>query len=77
MEWEHGALWGAIRNAVELIQKRADEATVAALKMQVSKIDSFTQKNDTAVRSSISQIKDLTYVIQLHQWFEHLEELEN
>ena len=41
---EHRTVRGAIRNAVELAQKRAGEATVTTLKMQASKIDSFTKK---------------------------------
>ena len=43
MAREHGTVWGAIRNALELDQKRAEEATVATLKTQVSKIDYFTK----------------------------------
>ena len=44
MELEHVIVWVAIRNSVELAQKRAEEATVTTLKNQVSKIDSFTKK---------------------------------
>ena len=44
MEREHGTVWGAIQNAVELSQKRSEEATVTTLKIQVSKIELFTKK---------------------------------
>ena len=44
MEWKLGIVWGTVRNAVELVQKRAEEATVATLKTQVLNIDSFTKK---------------------------------
>ena len=60
MEGEHGKLWGSIRSAVELSQKRAGEATVTTLKTQVSKMDSFTKKMESAVRAYISRIKYLT-----------------
>ena len=35
----HMTFWGTIRNALELAQNRAGEATVTTLKTQVSKID--------------------------------------
>ena len=44
IDQEHRILWGDIWSAVELSQKRSGEATVTTLKMQVSKIDSFTKK---------------------------------
>ena len=78
MEGQHGTVWGAIRNAVELSHKRSGEATVTTPKTQVSKIDSFTKKMDSAVGAFISRIKYLTYIfIQLHQRVEHLDNLDN
>ena len=44
LDREHGTLWGAICNSVELYQKRAQEATATTLKTQVSKIDYFNKK---------------------------------
>ena len=44
MERENKTVWGAIRNVVELSQKRAGESTVTTLKMQVSKIEPFIKK---------------------------------
>ena len=41
---EHRTFWVSIWNIVELDQKRTEESTVATLKTQVSKIDSFTKK---------------------------------
>ena len=61
MERKHRTVWGSIRNTVELDQNRAGGATVTTLKMQVSKIDSFTNKMESAVQASISRIKELTY----------------
>ena len=68
MEGGHGTLWGSIRNAVELSQKRSGEVTFTTLKMQVLKMDSFTKKIKSAVRASIIRIKYLTYAFsQLRQ----------
>ena len=50
MDQEHGKVWGAIRNAVELAQKRAGEATVTTLKTQVSKIYYFIKKGSPQYR---------------------------
>ena len=73
MEQEQRTVWWSIRNAVEFYQKKVGEATVATLKTQVSEIDSFTKKMDSAVRASIRRIKDLIYVFsQLRQRIEHL-----
>ena len=78
MEREHRTVWGAIRNAVELAQKRAGESTVTTLETKILQIDSFTKTIESALRASIIQIKKLTYkFIQLRQWIEHLENLEN
>ena len=78
MEQEHGTVWGAIRNEVELAQKKSEESTVITLKMQVLKIDHFTKKMGSTVRASISRIKELTYAFsQLRHHIEHLENLEN
>ena len=61
---------------MELSQKRAEEAIVATLKTQVSKIDSFTKKIDSAVWASNSQIKELAYEFrQLLQRIKHLDNL--
>ena len=35
---EHATVWKSIRNTVEMAQKRSEEAIVATLKTQVSKI---------------------------------------
>ena len=44
MDQEHGTFWISIQIAVEIPQKKADEAIVASLKIQFSKIGSFTKK---------------------------------
>ena len=63
---------------MKLAQKRLKEATVTTLKIQVSKIDSFTKTMESEVQASISQIKELTYTFgQLRHQIEHLDNLEN
>ena len=56
MDQEHGKVWGAIRNAVELAQKRAGEATVTTLKTQVLKIDYFIKNIE--IRSTVVPKRD-------------------
>ena len=63
---------------MEISHKRSGEATVTTLKTQVLKIDSFTRKMESAVRASISWIKDLAYAFsQLRHRIEHIENLDN
>ena len=76
-EQEHRTVWGDIRKALELAQKREGEATVTTLKSQVSKIEYFAKKMEFEVWASISRIKELTYIFsQLRQQIKHLENLE-
>ena len=71
-------VWVVIRNTVELAQKRSGEATVTTLKTQVSKIDSFTKKMESALQASFRRIKELNYAFRhLRQRIEHLYNLEN
>ena len=54
---EHRIVLRAIRNAVELDQKRSEKYTVTILQIYLSKIDSFTKKMESSVWASISLIK--------------------
>ena len=69
MKREHGTVWVAINNAVELSQKRVEEAIVTTLKTQVSKIDSYTKIMESAVTASIRKTKEPAYTfIELCRW---------
>ena len=78
MEREHCTVWVSLHNSVELSQKRSEEATVATLKTQFLKIDSFSKKMESKVWAYIIQINELTYAFnQLRQRFEHVENLDD
>ena len=59
-------------------QRGQKQPHFATLKNQISKIDSFTKKLESAVRASISQIRVVVYAfIQLRQQIEHLKNMDN
>ena len=60
MEQEHRTVWEDIREVLELAQKEEGRIALASQKSQVSKIDSFTKKTESAVRTSVDKLKDLT-----------------
>ena len=73
MEREHMTVLRAIRNEVDMAQKREEESTVTTLKTQVSMIDSFYKKMVSALRASTNRIKELAYTFnQLRQMIRHM-----
>ena len=73
MDREHGTVWVAIWNTVELAHKGVGEALLTSLKIQVSKIDPFTNNVESEVQVSINRLREVTYKFsQLCQKIEFL-----